>query len=179
MSPGLGHSVAPIKGTSGFPHCLENLEFCHFLFQCWKISGICSKSGKNLEFYLKTWKKLEIGKFYVSSFTFQDVIFKNNSVFQASLFKMSFSKIILIYFFVISTLSTQTLIRSQIDLGFYCFYLEITWKIHGILCDKRSGNPVHTQGRCTTQCTTDKWKCQATLTNVHVYYICDTHVIHL
>ncbi len=62
-------------------------------------------------------------------------------MFQASLFKMSFTKIILIYFFVISTLSTQTLIWSQIDLGFHCFYLEITWKIYGILCHKRSGNP--------------------------------------
>ncbi len=65
-------------------------------------------------------------------------------MFQASLFKMSFTNIILIYFFVISTLSTQILIRSQIDLGFHCFYLEITWKIHGILCHKRSGNPVYT-----------------------------------
>ncbi len=55
---------------------------------------------------------------------------------------MSFTKIILISFFVISTLSTQTLIRGEIDLGFHCFYLEITWKIHGILCHKRSGNPV-------------------------------------
>ncbi len=50
-----------------------------------------------------------------------------NSMFQASLFKMSFTNIILIDFFVISTLSTQTLIRSQIDLGFHCFYLENTW----------------------------------------------------
>ncbi len=64
-----------------------------------------------------------------------------NSMFHTSLFKMSFTKIILIYFFVISTLSIQTLIQSQIDLGFHCFYLEITWKIHGILCHKRSGNP--------------------------------------
>ncbi len=65
-----------------------------------------------------------------------------NSMFQASLFNMSFTEINLIYFFVISsTLSTQTLIRSQIDLGFHCFYLEITWKIHGILCYKRSVNP--------------------------------------
>ncbi len=24
--------------------------------------------------------------------------------------------------------------QSQIDLGFHCFYLETTWKIHGILC---------------------------------------------
>ncbi len=62
-------------------------------------------------------------------------------MFQASHFKISFTKIILIYFFVIFTLSIQTLIRSQIDLGFYCFNLEITWKIHGILCYKRNGNP--------------------------------------
>ncbi len=50
-----------------------------------------------------------------------------NSIFRTSLFKMSFTKIILIYFFVISTLSTQTLIRNQIDLGFHCFDLEKTW----------------------------------------------------
>ncbi len=31
---------------------------------------------------------------------------------------------------------------SQIDLWFHCFYLEITWKIHGILYHHRSGNPV-------------------------------------
>ncbi len=47
-------------------------------------------------------------------------------MFQASLFKMSFTKIILIYFFVIPILSTQTLIWSQINLGFHCFYLENT-----------------------------------------------------
>ncbi len=67
---------------SGFPpylENLENLEFCHFLFQAWKMPGICSKSSKNLEFELKTWKKIEICKFYVSSFTFQDAIYKNNS----------------------------------------------------------------------------------------------------
>ncbi len=29
---------------------LENLEFCHFLYQAWKMAGICSNSGKNLEF---------------------------------------------------------------------------------------------------------------------------------
>ncbi len=64
-----------------------------------------------------------------------------NSIVQASLFKVSFTNIIMIYFFVISTLSTQILIRSQIDLGFHCIYLEITWKIHDILCHKRNGNP--------------------------------------
>ncbi len=33
----------------GSPPYLENLECCHFLFQAWKMPGICSKSGKNLE----------------------------------------------------------------------------------------------------------------------------------
>ncbi len=41
----------------------------------------------------------------------------------------------------ISTLSTQTQIQSQFELEFHCFYLEITWKIHVILCHQRSGNP--------------------------------------
>ncbi len=81
------------------------------------MPGICSESCENLE-------KGEICKFYVSSFIVQGV-----------------TKIFLIYFFVISALSTQILIQSQINLGFHCFYLEITWKIHGILCHKRSGNP--------------------------------------
>ncbi len=79
------------------------------------------KVVKTWNFKLKTWKKnLEICKFYASSFTFQDVIYKNN-------------------FFVICTFST--LVRSQTDLEFHCFYLEITWKIHGILCHKKSGSP--------------------------------------
>ncbi len=79
---------------------LKNMEFCHFLFQTWKMPGICSKIGKNP-------KNLNFA----------------NSMFQASLFRMSLTKIIVIYIFVISTLSTQTLIRSQIDLGFH-----FTWK---------------------------------------------------
>ncbi len=41
--------------------------------------------------------------------------------------------------------NTNTVIRNQIDLGFHSFYVEITWKIHGILCYQRSGNamPYH------------------------------------
>ncbi len=56
-------------GSPGWPvrisilENLENLEFCHFHFQAWKLPGICSKSGKNRQFYLKTWTKLEICKF--------------------------------------------------------------------------------------------------------------------
>ncbi len=74
------------------------LEFVQKVVKTWNLN---SKPGKNLKFA--------------------------NYMFQASLFKMSFTKINLIYFFVISTLSKQTLIHSQIDLGFHCFYLENTW----------------------------------------------------
>ncbi len=66
------------------------------------------KNCENLKFLLKTWKKLVLCKFCFSWFSFQDVIFKK----------------ILIYVFVISALSTQRLIQSQIDLGFHCIYLE-------------------------------------------------------
>ncbi len=104
---------------AGFPRYQENiinLEFCHLLFQAWKLLKNC-----------KTWKfNSKPGKTYFVNFVFQDVIFK----------------IILIYVFVISALSTQTLIQIHIDLGFHCIYLEITWKIHGILCHQRSGNAV-------------------------------------
>ncbi len=73
-------------------------------------------------------------------------------------FKIHFSKYYLqkkfVYIFVISTLSipslgeltiilnTTNVIRSQVDMAFHCFYLEITWKIHGISCHQRTGNPV-------------------------------------
>ncbi len=57
-------------------------------------------------------------------------------MFQELHFKMSFTKKKIIYIFVISTLSRQTLIQRQINLEFHCFYLEITWKIHGILCQQ-------------------------------------------
>ncbi len=90
------------------------------------MPGICPKSGKNSRIITQNLEK--------------NLKFAN-SMFQVSLFKVSFTKIILIYFFIITTLSIQTQIQSQIDLGFHCFYLEITCKIHGILCHKRSGNP--------------------------------------
>ncbi len=112
--------------NTGFPPYLENLEFCHFLFQAWKMPGICSKSSKNLEFLLKTLKKLEICKLYVSSFTFQNVIYKNNS---------DLHLVIAIYI-----INTNIVIRSQIDRGFHCFYLEIIWKIHGIFVTREVGS---------------------------------------
>ncbi len=33
------------------------------------------------------------------------------------------------------------MIRSQINLGFHIFYMEIAWKIHGISYHQRGGNP--------------------------------------
>ncbi len=92
------------------------------LENAWNLLKNSEKPGiltQNLE------KKLVLCIFCFSRFTFQDDIFKK----------------ILIYVFVISVLSTQTLIQSQIDLRFHCIYLEITWKTHGILCHPRSGNP--------------------------------------
>ncbi len=101
----------------------------------WNFVIFFSRPGKCLEFaqkVLKTWN--------FNSKPGKNMKFAN-SMFQTSLFKVSFTKIILIYFFVMSTLSAQTLVRSQINLWFHCFYLVITWKMHWILCHKRSGNP--------------------------------------
>ncbi len=80
-----------VQMYAGFPPYLVNLEnlvFCHFLFQSWKMSGICFKKKmvKTWNFNSKHGKNLQFA----------------NSMLQASLFKMSFTKIILIYF-VIST----------------------------------------------------------------------------
>ncbi len=94
-----------------------------FTFQVWKMSGMCSKVGKSWNFNSKLWKYLKFVNL-VSTFTFQDVIYPKQ-IFDI---------------FVISTLSTQTLIQSQIDLGFDCFSMEITWKIHGILGHQRRGD---------------------------------------
>ncbi len=102
----------------------------------WKIQNFVinfSRPAKCLEFAQKAeqaWTFLTLKLKFV------------NSMFPNSLFKMSFTnKFIYIYF--MSTLSTHTVIRSQINVGFHCFYLEVTWKIHGILCYQRGGNPVH------------------------------------
>ncbi len=43
------------------------------------MPGICSKSGKTWNSNSKPGKKLEIYNNKISSFTFQDVIYKNNS----------------------------------------------------------------------------------------------------
>ncbi len=91
-----------------------------------------SRPGKCMEFGQKVGKagiltqSFEICKFSVLSFTFQNVIYKQ------------FSFISLSY---LHYRNTNTVIQRQIDLGFHCFYLEITWNIHVILCHQRSGNP--------------------------------------
>ncbi len=114
------------------------MQASHSTWKTWNFVIFFSRPGKCLEFAQKVVKTWNFNSKPWKNMTFA------NSMFQASLFMMSFTEINLIYFFVISTLSTQTLIRSQIDLGFHCSYLEITWKILGILCYKRSGNPVLT-----------------------------------
>ncbi len=112
---------------SGFPPYLENhenLEFCYLLFQAWKMPGICSKSMKSMELYLKTWTKLfsEIRCFMIH---FSRCHLQKNHLHRCHIYIIN-----------------KTLIQGQSDLGFHCFYLEITWKIHGILCHQRSKNSV-------------------------------------
>ncbi len=114
----------------------DYIQGSHPTWKTWKFVIFFSRPGKCLEFAQKVVKTWNFNSKPVKkNFKFE------NSMFETSLFKISFTKIILIYFFVIFTLSTQTLIQSQIDIGFHCFTMEITWKIHGILCHKRSGNP--------------------------------------
>ncbi len=70
-------------------------------FKKWEKPGILTQNLKE--------KKL--CKYAVYIFTFQDVIYRKR----------------IIYIYVITALSTQTMIRTEIDLGLYCFYPEITW----------------------------------------------------
>ncbi len=92
---------------TGFPpylENLENLEFYYFLFQAWqKVVNTWNFNSKSLK---KTWN-LQI------------------LCFKFSLFKMSFIKIILIYIFVLFTLSPQTFwFEAKLTLDFIAF----TWK---------------------------------------------------
>ncbi len=116
----------------------------YFRYSIRRVPTLPGKPGILL-FFPRPGKCLEFAQKVVKTRNFNSKPGKHlksaNSMFPASLFKMSLTKIILIYFFDTSTLSIQTLIQSQIDLGFHCFYPEITWKIQGILCHKRSGNP--------------------------------------
>ncbi len=127
---------------SGRPATFRVLSYC-------RVPTLLGKPGKPriLSFFSRPVKCLEFDQKVVKTWNVNSKPGKTvkfaNSRFQASLFKMLFTKIIVIYFFLMSTLSTQTLIRSQIILRFHCFFLEITWKIHGIMCHKRSGNPVN------------------------------------
>ncbi len=57
---------------------------------------------------------------------------------------MSFKKKNHSHFCDIYIINTNTVIQSHFDLGFHCFYLKITWTIHGIACHQRSGNPGYT-----------------------------------
>ncbi len=63
------------------------------------------KVGKKPGILTQSLEKLEFVKLSVSRFTFQNVIYKKSLIY--------------IYRYVIFTLSTQTLIQSQIKLEFY------------------------------------------------------------
>ncbi len=91
---------------------------CWNLFKKWLKLGILTQ---NLE-------KLEICKFYVSRFTFQDVIYKNN-------FDLHLCHIYIIQ---------KKWFEAKLNLDFIVF-TWITWKIHGILCHKRSRNTASVQ----------------------------------
>ncbi len=80
------------------------------------MPGICL----NFFFFFKEWVKSEI--------LTQNLKFLN-SMFPNSSFKMSFTKINHLHICHIDIINSKTVIRIQIDLGFHCFYLEITWKI--------------------------------------------------
>ncbi len=66
------------SGFPPFPKNLEILEFCHILFQAWKMPGI-AQNVRKLGNLTQNMPKLYISKFCVSRLTFQDVIYKNNS----------------------------------------------------------------------------------------------------
>ncbi len=82
-----------------------------------------SKKWENPGILTQTLEKLYISKFGVSKFTFQDVIYKINSV---------------VHLCHIYIINTNTVIQSQIDLEFYWFYLD-NLENNGISCNDRSG----------------------------------------
>ncbi len=61
------------------PPYLENLEFVIFFSRPGKCLEFAQKVLKPWNFNSKPGKNLKFANFYVSSFTFQDVIYKNNS----------------------------------------------------------------------------------------------------
>ncbi len=89
------------------------LEFAQKVEKRWKFN---SKPGG---------KKLEIYKFSHSIFTFQNVICKKNEKLHLCL---------------IYIINTNTVLKPYLPV-ILLLYLEITLKIHGILCHLRSGNP--------------------------------------
>ncbi len=84
-----------------------------------------SRPGKCLEFAQKVGKTSQ--KNYIENLVFQDLLFK------MSLTKKKNHLLVHLHLFHIYIINRNTVILSQIDLEFHCFYLEITWKIHGII----------------------------------------------
>ncbi len=92
----------------------ENLEFCHLLFQGWKMSGICSKSWKTWNFNSKPGNKTCILEIWYFQIQFSRCLYKK-----------------IIYIYVIYKLSTPTLwFETKLTwdfTAFTCNCLENTW----------------------------------------------------
>ncbi len=113
----------------------KHMQGSHPTWKTWNFDIFFSRPRKCQEFAQKVVKTWNLTQNLERTWNLQILCLK------LYFSRCHLQKIIPIYFFVISTLSTQTRIRSQIDLGFHCFTLEITWKIHGSLCHKRGRNP--------------------------------------
>ncbi len=130
-----------IRGSYPTWDTLKSWNFVIYIFQ--RLENVLN--------LLKKWQNARILTENIEKKTLKFV----NSMFRYSLFKMSFTKRI-IYIFVIATYSnTNTVIWSQIDLGFNYFYLEITWKIDGISYHQRSGGPCNCMYRYMGSWTSD------------------------
>ncbi len=67
----------PCLAFTGFPRYLENLAFCHLLFQIWNLLKKCENTGILIP---NLGKKHAICKFCVSRFTFQYVLYKKSDL---------------------------------------------------------------------------------------------------
>ncbi len=82
--------------------------FCHY--------ELCGQTYCHIQGSHPTWKTLNTWNFviYFTKIHFLRCHLKKNHLHLCHIYTMN------------------TNIRSQIDLEFYCFYLEIIWKIHGV-----------------------------------------------
>ncbi len=117
---------------------MRSVQGSHPTWKTWYFVIYFYMPGKCLEFAIKKSRKK-----WIFLFKPRKNVKLINLVFQDSLFKVSFTqKIIQSNLCHIYIINTNTVIQSQIDLRFHYFYLEITWKIHGISFHQKSANRV-------------------------------------